>query len=548
MPRVEISLLQLVPTVALQKYANLPFCQWMDGGEIEKTRLEGLKQTVKHTSRRRRKLMRQSSPTLHSNQGSSDINLNLSTVPERSLDLSDVVFADGNQHDPNTPRRSFDESSEALHLDSSSTKSVQYPSTETNALNISQSQEPTLNADSSGITRRNDIKLLMHFVDYVFPLQFPMYKPTAQEGGRGWLLSLLTNINPLYHAALGLSAFHRQAMTLSSSHKDQVRKDLEKQHALCIQRLQSEILRRDIWLFVSETDNWRLHLTAAIGMIDSVNKKRKIRGSSESQLHAQVDIQTAIRLGWDPQESVNQEHPLIEEQTIFKFLTGVVIYLDVISSATSGTCSKFSHIYDDLIGPSSNYIELQSIFGCDNWVILLITKISALQAATKYNTTAVIEDSRALDIKQSLDRGVHCNSEFIEQLKYDDHYVLSHASSIRVITHVFALASLIYLRITTTGAYDGFMDIHGNVACIIKILGLVRNTDVGRNLTWPMYIAGSVAIGIERDFFRTSFTKDASCFSTGIYSRVLAKLEDIWKNKDANAGWPHGDKERVTNK
>jgi hypothetical protein len=57
--------------------------------------------------------------------------------------------------------------------------------------------------------------LLMHFLDNVFPLQYPMYKPGILEGGRGWLLALLLRMKPLYHAALALSAYHRRTIILA---------------------------------------------------------------------------------------------------------------------------------------------------------------------------------------------------------------------------------------------------------------------------------------------------------------------------------------------
>jgi hypothetical protein len=58
--------------------------------------------------------------------------------------------------------------------------------------------------------------LLMHYLDIVFFLQYPMYKSSVVDGGRGWVLSLLLRIKPLYHAALALSAYHRGAMLLAS--------------------------------------------------------------------------------------------------------------------------------------------------------------------------------------------------------------------------------------------------------------------------------------------------------------------------------------------
>ncbi|KAK4063740.1 transcriptional regulator family: Fungal Specific TF [Trichoderma harzianum] len=56
----------------------------------------------------------------------------------------------------------------------------------------------------------NQADLLMHYLDHVFPLQFPFYHPSAVTGGRGWLLPTLTRTEPLYHTALSLAAYHRQ--------------------------------------------------------------------------------------------------------------------------------------------------------------------------------------------------------------------------------------------------------------------------------------------------------------------------------------------------
>ncbi|KAK7425544.1 hypothetical protein QQZ08_007985 [Neonectria magnoliae] len=44
---------------------------------------------------------------------------------------------------------------------------------------------------------------------------YPLYNPGVLEGGRGWLLHILLQIKPVYHAALALSAYHRRA-TLSA--------------------------------------------------------------------------------------------------------------------------------------------------------------------------------------------------------------------------------------------------------------------------------------------------------------------------------------------
>jgi hypothetical protein len=57
---------------------------------------------------------------------------------------------------------------------------------------------------------QNESVLLMHYLDYVFPCQFRFYQPSLEDGGRGWLLSLLMQTKPLYYAACSLAAYHRQ--------------------------------------------------------------------------------------------------------------------------------------------------------------------------------------------------------------------------------------------------------------------------------------------------------------------------------------------------
>jgi hypothetical protein len=57
------------------------------------------------------------------------------------------------------------------------------------------------------LTSYREAELIMHYMDAVFPLQFRIHVPDAR--GRGWLLWLLVQSGPLYHAALSLSAFHQ---------------------------------------------------------------------------------------------------------------------------------------------------------------------------------------------------------------------------------------------------------------------------------------------------------------------------------------------------
>jgi hypothetical protein len=91
----------------------------------------------------------------------------------------------------------------------------------------------------------------MHFIDTVFPLQYPMYRPNIVEGGRGWLLSLLLSTKPLYHASLALSAYHRGTVLLAASHRAGSTSSTvsqERHLAICLSEFQQAIKNVSHWV------------------------------------------------------------------------------------------------------------------------------------------------------------------------------------------------------------------------------------------------------------------------------------------------------------
>ena len=77
----------------------------------------------------------------------------------------------------------------------------------------------------------------MHFLDNVFLLQYPMYNPGIQKGGRGWLLAVLLRSKSLYHAALAIAEHHRhKAMppSMSQQHRIAALVRQEVNHGTCM--------------------------------------------------------------------------------------------------------------------------------------------------------------------------------------------------------------------------------------------------------------------------------------------------------------------------
>jgi hypothetical protein len=87
-------------------------------------------------------------------------------------------------------------------------------------------------------------RLLMHFLDHVFPIEFPFYNPSIVDGGRGWLLSLLIRTSPLYHAALSVSAYHHSALNVAQNLRCKIQtwEELQKHHTLALKELHQIVL------------------------------------------------------------------------------------------------------------------------------------------------------------------------------------------------------------------------------------------------------------------------------------------------------------------
>jgi hypothetical protein len=98
-------------------------------------------------------------------------------------------------------------------------------------------------------SEEHETNLMMHYLDHVFFIQFRFYSPSISSGGRGWLLSLLSQTKPLYHAALSLSAFHQQS--LLSIDQDVIPtqrgylQELERHHNLTLEELQLFIIAQN---------------------------------------------------------------------------------------------------------------------------------------------------------------------------------------------------------------------------------------------------------------------------------------------------------------
>lgn len=60
-----------------------------------------------------------------------------------------------------------------------------------------------------------------------------------------------------------------------------------------------------------------------------------------------------------------------------KLFAGVVIWLDIIASVTTGTAPRLLSLHPFALSPGSQ-IQLENIMGCQDWPMIQIARIAAL--------------------------------------------------------------------------------------------------------------------------------------------------------------------------
>lgn len=206
---------------------------WLDGGPLEQAYRKDIKKAVKQNFR----LLRKSKSSGFRSRGS----------PRTELRLD-------NDRDPPSPKGlPSSHQGGGKHQRLIPTESEQpYRSELAGELQLGTPQHSASSSANPSQVRKvvplgrnvfeyRDAELLMHYFDYVFPLQFRFQTQDLDKGGRGWLLWLLVKTGPLYQAALSLAALHQYTLR----YRDQSEKYVE------LHNYHSKALR-DLQLFLQE--------------------------------------------------------------------------------------------------------------------------------------------------------------------------------------------------------------------------------------------------------------------------------------------------------
>ena len=206
---------------------------WADGGERQKAKAEELQIIIRELASLKRRSRKQRIGT----GGSADASKEIDKGSEALFDVQSFE-APSKTSEASNGRRA------AMSIDQESCQHLTAP-TSLERLAISEPPPTGEIMTSHFLEYGSQANLLMHYLDVVFPNQFPFYNPPSSDGGRGWLLLIILRTKPLYHAALSMAAYHQQKQwsqgCLLSGVENNTVDMLQMHHSLAIKELRHHL-------------------------------------------------------------------------------------------------------------------------------------------------------------------------------------------------------------------------------------------------------------------------------------------------------------------
>lgn len=495
---------------------------WMDGGTRQAEMAARLKREIKAV-RRRQENPHQANPTPDPSRGPCDASDTVSPTPgPKSTTWSDKI-AKG------------------------SSGSSQYP----------------------GVSTGWPESLLFTFyLENLLPFLFPFYRPSPLQGGRAWIPDMLMS-SPVFRQAAFCQTTYFYSLALGTAGCDLAWDRVFEQTKEAY-----EILRESLRTFSESGLKDRLSEAVRVlaGIMQLLCYDSALSGVANTSGHLQGAVtllqqilSTAApdqdsfdsvmdRLDWSPWILPAQcVQVLSADQEVMRFSTALVTFFDIIASTARQEQPKLYEHRHPLLGHDTSRprIELDKVFGCENWVLLQISEIAALAAWKRQCKTAGNLDymklvHRATAIKDALESrsatlDASSTTEFEKDKPVLDLFALSYSQptdtsiiSSKLVTRVWAHAALVYLAVVVSGFQPASDEIRQHVGCAIKILTQELSPPaMARTLLWPICVIGCLAEPSHEASLRSLIEGLQPPSIFGGLHRALAIMEEVWQDRSA---------------
>ena len=219
-------------------------------------------------------------------------------------------------------------------------------------------------------------------------------------------------------------------------------------------------------------------------------------------------------------------------RTALDFFTTAFIWFDILSCTTTGSKPSCNEWLLSLIHEENGNLQLRKLMGCQNWVMVIIMEIAALDY---WKRGCQVKGS--LDMRELTQRTICIEKRLNYGLAGNAKLVLSHGLGsrgspeweTRSVTDVFACSALTYLHVVLSGPYPELPEIRSSVDRTICALQALHERHWIHRLAWPFCVAGSMALPQSQIHFR-NLACDAVPYGQGFKSLKIAVaiVEQCW--------------------
>lgn len=555
---------------------------WMDNGNMQHNMAQQIKAEVRRsaTQRRGRRLIQ----SIAQDMGDAGHDIlsqldqgrpSLASSPT-SVDAGSSALAGDRQRTADNSRADFLFPNVSIPV---SSQGGDVPDATTNS--IPEVSLPVQNVQHPAPVIQNELQLnlVMAYLDYVFPILFPFYRPSILEGGRNWLLVLLMKNKGLCHTVISLTTYFFSIVPAIQGQAHQLCtptmwEELQKQTDLAIKMMQNDLqeinrqgvhsdLHESAYLMESivqllgfeviftPTDSWQMHLDAAIVLFVQIFQRHgkkelppnisAILGQMGHKSFATITSNPTLPTLWNA------------DQAAFRFFSAILLVDDIISSTSLEKAPRLHEYHAHLLSNDLNHdqevpLQIEDLVGCESWAILLIGEIATLDAWKKdmkkcdslpmaqlVQRAGVIERHlyeglERLDNPDSRQRPSSKHFvpiDMLTQYKLYNHQPRKQDACISI-TRIWAHAAQIYLHIVVSGWQPANPKVRRSVARTIELLKELDSPGWLRTLAWPLCVTGCLAEEGQEAMFREIVGSMGALQMFGTMRVALSIMETIW--------------------
>lgn len=440
----------------------------------------------------------------------------------------------------------------------------------TQHLNANGSRRLDHSVDSElSLESEGDRRFIIFYLDHFFPFLFPFYRPSLLEGGRGWVMELIIRNKAMRHTTLCLSTYFVSVALDGVASGHEFCKLLAWEELLDQTSAAFDILRRDIQevkpnttvvdtsrvmggiiqlqrfeTSVGNFENFQTHLDAAMALFKQI---LWTAGNNDGEATFEDILGHMGDAPWIL--ALQQRSAWSSDQAAFRFFTALLVFDDIIAS----TCleepprllSYHAQLLTDDCIDGTPMLKLEEFVGCENWVMIQIGAIAALDAWKKSLRKAGQLDmmelvGRASFIKQMLlgnlerlDAAPRSTNPIGLFSLYNDLLPPISGGSTALVTRIWAHAALLYLSVVVSGWQPGNASIRENVTLTLGLLEKMPEPALLRTVVWPFCVVGCLAEAAEECRLRAMVEALVPLRLFGPARKAMDIMENVWKNRNA---------------